>query len=479
MVSSVLIQINDSKRSLVNVDKVYHYVQAKGENRRNTTARRCLLARATSFGMLLLQLLVCFCLLPLFCCLSFSDPILWVDSPHKVTLGSTQYTVALKIDSGCEKLAVPFANGFSSGGKVTNKTLNLDLMLNRDICLKNFNDTVLREVRNFCTLRPLFILDDHTRKIRRRRSLLATIFVAGVTVLGVNSFIEMRTTNQYNSLRKQVLGYEQTTNELLKSALNGTRDSYLIMMSHDTILKQLTSYLENLETKIATLNFEKKLLLRFSSIAKLTRRVLSQFKPQGKVTTKFFTFFQGLAIWTDCPPELWEPETCDFLPNKVLVLTFRVKKVNAALSVLQSRAFKLAHIDNRLNGSSWCFLDYVGPHYALFEPKTKCAVPLFWKPIADHEPFIGAPVHVDCSKKVRLRQPWKTAGCFPTESVAAESIIQAISTEHNVFLYCPSFNVTYMGITHRCNQRVFRLRDDQSWKAGHFRLFQQHPHMQH
>lgn len=46
------------------------------------------------------------------------------------------------------------------------------------------------------------------------------------------------------------------------------------------------------------------------------------------------------------------------------------------------------------------------------------------------------------------------------------TLVQTLVTAHNVFFYCPSFNLTYMGVTKPCGQQVFRLLDNQPWKAG-------------
>lgn len=84
----------------------------------------------------------------------------------------------------------------------------------------------------------------------------------------------------------------------------------------------------------------------------------------------------------------------------------------------------------------------------------------------EDEPLVSSNPGIDCSRKSKLKQPWNVGGCFSQENFSNVSLIQTMSTKCNTYVYCSTFNLSYMGVLTDCGQNFFRLIRDENWKAG-------------
>lgn len=112
-------------------------------------------------------------------------------------------------------------------------------------------------------------------------------------------------------------------------------------------------------------------------------------------------------------------------------------------------------------------MEYFDPSFALFDTKTHCATPLPLSHITTDEPFIGSHSGLKCNTSMSPEgDRWRLTGCQLANTLDESTLVQSVLMAHSVFVYCPSFNLTYLGVTVQCGQNVYRLLDNLPWQAG-------------
>lgn len=384
---------------------------------------------------------------------SVTDPVIWVNTHHRVATGATEYTAALGILDRCDAF------------------YKSSVVLAAHSCELIYKEEVNDELASACTLSSAAEEDSFPAGSlhRKKRSPLVPLLIAGAAYLDVNTYLDFTSRSNYRSLRKQVLNYESITSEALKRSLNGISEANSILEAHGNVLVEMEGKLANLSMRMASQALRTNLHAKFGSIGRKAAAVLTDFNERKYVSSRFLSVFPNSVLCKNCPLDLWEPQSCSYSPvTNNLVLTVKVKYVNSELQVLQSRPVRLAFSHYDTHGvPSWCFVQYFGPSFALFDTRTRCATPLPWAPITTDEPFVGSHSGVKCNTSMSpAGDRWKLTGCQLANTIDESTLVQTVLTAHNVFVYCPSFNLTYMGVTVQCGQKVFRLADNLPWQAG-------------
>ena len=112
-------------------------------------------------------------------------------------------------------------------------------------------------------------------------------------------------------------------------------------------------------------------------------------------------------------------------------------------------------LEYRNKTEEYCLSKYTGTEYVVYQEKTGCSTEITFHPINEHQ----TPFHSNgCKKSMKAaKNQWKRYKCERREEISAEEIVQKMDNKY-VYYYCFTENTTINGITHVCENKIYKIK---------------------
>lgn len=129
--------------------------------------------------------------------------------------------------------------------------------------------------------------------------------------------------------------------------------------------------------------------------------------------------------------------------NRSLVLELRVLKTDKNLMLLKSNSFKIFEDD-------YCFLNYVGPSYVIWNGTTICE--------SNFDSFDLTLDYLSFSvcKAKNFTDNYFVSTCLD-KAVERDEKVQLVRTSFSTFIYCPDSQIDVGGLKSKCPDQVFKM----------------------